>query len=562
MKETDFKNFTKETFNNRLVKVSISDSQYEIGRVVYETESEGDQDFYVLQNIYDGVPCDIVDPLFKYSYYRDDSMKIVELTEEELTKVNADIEALATLQTGDTVYNKGFFRKVIKGTDGKLSLEDTSHTLDIGKGIIVVKDKKAFLQKLYQKVLDFPYLVKSYKDHITSYINQGRTFNDNVIIEINGYELQYYINSEHEVEYQGLNSYPITFSSTSIDFTPDFNLTVENFDELKNFIKSRFEKVTIFNKSLMSILKNVECDEEVKNKMLGGKFYNNMQFIDYDNENQMITFTPKGKDIIHEKGIPTTKNRQSMKPHKFFNTILKDSASEYDIKCIADKLLAFYNSWTIKYFKGRKFAENYSTTNTRDWSTQSCMDRKAENFFELYTQTPFKLGIIYREGEIVGRFIEVTCSDKFVYNDRLYYKDETVLAWYNSWVDQTKKVRKAKNSQDSKEQFYSAEKGKFTKKVSVTLRKPLDKIAVYPYLDTLAFGYKNKLQNFDSGEVRYQFTSTSGKCSRLRCKLDVLTNKYIDENLAVAIGFGTKSGNYTLVENLLYSAENQAHCLK
>ena len=562
MKKVDVKTFTKETFNNRLVKITISGSDFEIGRVVYETESEGDQDFYVLQNIYDGVPCDIIDPLFKYSYYNDDSMVIFELTSDELDKVNADIELLSSLQTGDTVYLNGNFRQVIRNAEGKLTLEGTSDLLDIGKGISFVKDKKVFLKHLYKNILDFPYLSDLYKNHIVETVNQGRFYTDRFMVEVNGYELQYYIHLNGTIEYNGINSHPSNYTIAGLDFTTSFTLTIENFDRLKSHITSVFEKITLFNKSLLSILKNVECDPEVKTKMLEGKFYNNMQFIDYDNGNQMITYTPKGKEIIYEKGAPTQKNRQSIKPHKFFNTILKGLASEYDIKCIADKLLAFYNSWTIKYFKGRKFAENYSTTNTRHWATQSCMDRKAENFFELYTNTPFKLGIIYREGEIVGRFIEVTCDDKFVYNDRLYYKDETVLAWYNSWVDQNKKVRKDKNSQDSKERFYSLERGIFVKNVSVTLRTPLDKIAVYPYLDTLAFGYKNKLQNFDSSEVRYQFTSTSGKCNRLRCKLDILTNRYIDENLAVAIGFGTKSGSYTLVENLIYSAENQAHCLK
>ena len=193
------------------------------------------------------------------------------------------------------------------------------------------------------------------------------------------------------------------------------------------------------------------------------------------------------------------------------------------------------------------------------------MDRKAENFFEIYTQPPFRLGVIYREGVVVGRFIEVTTDDKFVYNDRLYYKDETVVAWYNSWCDQNKITRKERNSFDSKDKFYNIEKGNFTKKVTVTLRKQLDSFTIYPYMDTLTYGFKNKLQNFDSESVRFHFTgaeSTAGQCTRVRCTMDAVTKKWIENEFAIRIDFGKNAGYHTTVENLIYSGVNNGHCLK
>jgi putative salt-induced outer membrane protein YdiY len=190
------------------------------------------------------------------------------------------------------------------------------------------------------------------------------------------------------------------------------------------------------------------------------------------------------------------------------------------------------------------------------------MDRKAENFFEMYTASRFRLGVIYREGEVVGRFIEVTADMGFVYNDRLYYKDEMVVAWYNYWVDEKKLHRKAENSYNTKTEFYHVDKGRYKKLITLTLPKTLDTYAIYPYLDTLSYGVGKVLYNSDNGKMRFEFTDQYGKCKRLRCQLDVITQKYIDNNEAVEIKFGANAGNYTTVDNLIYSVKNGGHCLK
>ena len=81
-------------------------------------------------------------------------------------------------------------------------------------------------------------------------------------------------------------------------------------------------------------------------------------------------------------------------------------------------------------------------------------------------------------------------------------------------------------------------------------------------MDTLTFGNKNKLTNFETRETTYTFTGTNGKCSRNNMVLDVVTGEYIHNNFAVRIDFGKDAGKSTTVEHLIYSAENGGHCLK
>ena len=530
------------------------------GRVIAEGS-----DFFILQNSEDGVPCDTTDPNFSFSFMYDPSdITLYELTPDESRRLEEKLELLSTLNEGDTIFYNGDLVEVSKKSDG---IYVGSKKLSIESNFMKISNPDTFYKDLYKDILECKYIHPDYKSDIEHKINRKEPWTGYTTFIVNGDWYAFYINSDLTISYKRVDSRKNSFYHVDLDSTlydkkysvQDYKLFIQDFLEL-------FQKKTFFSNSLRSVLENIECDQTIKNKLLEGNFYNNVNFIDYDSQSGMISYIPKGKELVFEGENLTPKNRQTQKPHKFFNTVLKDSgASEYDIKCFADKLLAFYNSWTVKYLKGAKFAQNYSQINTRGWQTKSCMDRKAENFFEIYTQPPFRLGVIYREGVVVGRFIEVTTDDKFVYNDRLYYKDETVVAWYNSWCDQNKITRKERNSFDSKDKFYNIEKGNFTKKVTVTLRKQLESFTIYPYMDTLSYGFKNKLQNFDSESVRFNFTgaeSTAGQCTRVRCRMDVLTKKWIENEFAIRIDFGKDAGYHTTVENLIYSGVNKGHCLK
>ena len=371
---------------------------------------------------------------------------------------------------------------------------------------------------------------------------------------------------------------PLSISFTNRPFVDIDDIRVQNYfanmieipesvissirDIDSNKINEYYDTRFIIDKNLLEIVKSI--DDTVYKFFKDNSSVNNtkMNFISLDLKEKVIKFIPKGKDIVLAADQITDKNFQTVKPHKFFNGALKEIMSEYDIKKFVDTLLAYKDPYIIKYYKGKKIAENYSKVNTREWTTTSCMDRKAENFFEMYTDRRFRLGVIFRGKEQVGRFLEVTADDGFVYNDRLYYKDENTLAWYNNWVNSKGLTRKTDNSHSNKKSFFNSAKGTFNREVTVSLAKDLGKIKIYPYLDTLTFGNKNKLTNFETRETTYTFTSTSGKCSRNNMVLDVITGEYIHNNFAVRIDFGKDAGKSTTVEHLIYSSENGGHCLK
>ena len=100
---------------------------------------------------------------------------------------------------------------------------------------------------------------------------------------------------------------------------------------------------------MYALIKSLNVNEDLEAKIQKGNYYHKMQFIGFDDEAKMITFIPKGKPLVFDdNGVETTKNRQSMKPHKFFNTILKDEASEYDIKVFVYTTFFIMSNFTTK----------------------------------------------------------------------------------------------------------------------------------------------------------------------------------------------------------------------
>lgn len=555
---------SKESLDGKFVFVQFNESsnRHGIGQIYFNPDESAER-YYIKQNFAEGSNAGS-DANFQYGWSREGREELYELPEALENKLKENSEKLKALRDGDVVYYRGRWREVeVYGDD---------HVVYAGGERITVLDnyvkrendsmsKKEALTILYKTLIDHPDIPEERKKVIQDHINAEVGFSGAMIIgdytaEVMSRGAIVLRNpTEEGNELKSMFKIP---NAPSIGILPLDCIEFIFLRESENILETK----TFFTPGFRKQLELITCDEDLKNYMLKGEYYHKMQFIDFDIQSQMISFTPKGKQAIVEGGKVSSKNRQTVKVHKFFNTVLKGKGTEYDIKCFADKLISFYSSYEVKYFKGKKFAENYSKVNTREWATQSCMDRKAENFFELYTASRFRLGVIYREGEIVGRFIEVSADMGFVYNDRLYYKDEMVVAWYNSWVDEKKMHRKAENSHNSKTKFYHVDKGRYDKTITLTLPKALDTYAIYPYLDTLTYGVGKTLYNYDDGKMRFEFTDQYGKCKRLRCQLDVITQKYIDNNEAIQIQFGAKSGEYTTVENLIYSVKNGGHCLK
>ena len=513
---------------------------------------------YLLNNSYSGAsPGEFNFELspFKRSWCHDDEIICMEMTESDANSYIEKIKVYNSLKDGDKVYCNGKLGDIkVMSVHGKTFKGESIITIDDDFFILEKEIAKSFKNITEDPLLDkkdiekfvngFKYystVTRHFPKYFYKKIPLSISLTNRPVVDIDDFRVQNYF----------VNMIAIPESVISSIRDIDSNKINEYYD-------TRF----IIDKNLLEIVKSI--DDTVYKFFKDNSSVNNtkMNFISLDLKEKVIKFIPKGKDIVLTADQITDKNFQTVKPHKFFNGALKEIMSEYDIKKFVDTLLAYKDPYIIKYYKGKKIAENYSKLNTREWSTTSCMDRKAENFFEMYTDRRFRLGVIFCGKEQVGRFLEVTADDGFVYNDRLYYKDENTLAWYNNWVNSKGLTRKADNSHSSKRAFFNATKGRFDKEVTVSLAKDLGKLKIYPYLDTLTFGNKNKLTNYETMDTTYTFTGTNGKCSRNNMVLDAVTREYIHTHFAVRIDFGKDAGKSTTVEHLIYSSENGGHCLK
>ena len=513
---------------------------------------------YLLNNSYSGsTPGEFNFELspFKKSWCYDGEIICMEMTDSDKNVYIEKIKVYNSLKDGDKIYYNGKLGDVrTLMTHGKTFKGESVIILDNDFFILEEETAKSFKNIIEDQLLDKndrEKFVDSFKDYANVARFFPKYFYKKIPVSIGiGSRLNIDINDERLSNYfANITDIPRSIISSIRDI--DSNKINEYYDE-------RF----IIDKSLLEIIKSI--DGTVYRFFTDNFSVNNtkMNFISLDLKEKVIKFIAKGKDIVLTEDHITDKNFQTVKPHKFFNGALKEIMSEYDIKKFVDTLLAYKDPYIIKYYKGKKIAENYSKLNTREWATTSCMDRKAENFFEMYTDRRFRLGVIFCGKEQVGRFLEVTADDGFVYNDRLYYKDENTLAWYNNWVNSKGLTRKADNSHSSKQSFYNSTKSRFNKEITVSLAKDLGKLKIYPYLDTLTFGNKNKLTNFETKDTTYTFTGTNGKCSRNNMILDAVTGEYIHTHFAVRIDFGKDAGKSTTVEHLIYSSENGGHCLK
>ena len=513
---------------------------------------------YLLNNSYNGsTPGEFNFELspFKKSWCYDGEIICMEMTDSDKNVYIEKIKMYNALNDRDKIYYNGKIGNVdIMAAHGKTFKAESVITLEHDFFILEEETVKSFknitedplldkkdIENFVNGFKDYSIIARFFPKYFYKKIPISITFTNRHLVDINDARLDNY--------FANIVAIPESVISSIRDI--DSNKINEYYD-------TRF----IIDKNLLEIVKSI--NDTVYKFFKDNSSVNNtkMNFISLDLKEKVIKFIAKGKDIVLTEDHITDKNFQTVKPHKFFNGALKEIMSEYDIKKFVDTLLAYKDPYIIKYYRGKKIAENYSKLNTREWSTTSCMDRKAENFFEMYTDRRFRLGVIFCGKEQVGRFLEVTTDDGFVYNDRLYYKDENTLAWYNNWVNSKGLTRKADNSHSGKKSFFNSVKGRFNKEITVSLAKDLGKLKIYPYLDTLTFGNKNKLTNFEAKDTTYTFTGTNGKCSRNNMVLDAVTGEYIHTHFAVRIDFGKDAGKSTTVEHLIYSSENGGHCLK
>lgn len=308
---------------------------------------------------------------------------------------------------------------------------------------------------------------------------------------------------------------------------------------------------TYLSTKFKSLIESLECKEEIKTHLLSGNYYFDMQFVDITGD-KTIMFTPKKKSLVFEGTRISEKNRQEMKPHKFFNRVLKDisGVEEYDIKCFTDSCIANMDEYKVEYVEGHDIGKQYNQIDTDCWITDSCMWGQDEDWFDLYADNPFRMGIIYANNEVVGRFLEVTADDNFVYNDRLYHRDNEVLAWYNSWCDTNDTIRRTVTGFAGLKGFYQKSKGgEFEQEVVITLVKPITDYEYLPYMDTLRYvgeGYNN-LNNKEYLGVSLE--GTDGDYEGTDYRWDVIAKTFRYEDDLRTIQVGEYAGQYTHYNN-------------
>lgn len=315
--------------------------------------------------------------------------------------------------------------------------------------------------------------------------------------------------------------------------SPEIRKTYKKWIEIFN----EFSDKTVFVESVKKVVLQSNCNKGLKKYFEENPIKLDEQFIDFNRGSKKISFTPKGKVVSIDDRGRLSGIRQEMSPHKFFGKYFKDvkGVSEYDIKCFADEIISTYGEYKISELEVGKIGQFYNELRQDGWTVGSCMRQKPVNYFEIYDKNPqvFRMMLIHLNGELVGRCLKVVSKDlktneEFVFFDRLYYKNEEVVAWFNSYCDNNNLTRKNKNSVDSNRTFYNKEEGGiFNKNVYVEIlptsvaNKDIEHVyEKMPYLDTLRWGGLGILFNsggektvkgrFEKVKTRYEFSRDGG----------------------------------------------------
>lgn len=342
-----------------------------------------------------------------------------------------------------------------------------------------------------------------------------------------------------------------------LKYDPDIEYPGEpvNFQELSR----KFKKT--LTPSLKGYIQSTGCNAEIAKKLLRGEINHPGDMFGF--EDNHITFYPYNKCHLDEVG------KQKIAVHRFIkDSFNPNEYTERDLECYADELRAIATkTFKVSLVTGSQLAQFYSDIRTSDWASSSCMSGKSTEFFKIYADNPdvCQLGIIYDEGLIVGRFLRWKTDEKGWINDRLYFRDSRVEAWYSNYCRTQKMIYRYRNSYDLKQDFMTpdndySESVKFDLTVSLT-----DEVRLYdyvPYADTFTFTDGDASISNDSGEYSLDTTDGENYSGEGSNRVwDEWAEQYIDEDDAVMIDFGRMAGSYTHSENVYYSEANGGHAL-
>jgi len=294
---------------------------------------------------------------------------------------------------------------------------------------------------------------------------------------------------------------------------------VNNLNEyLDNIVKQHFtlEKVTA---NFLDLLHRAGLPSHLQSKI---EECNDFRLVDaHDEEASMIKYYPSNKKADWNKG--KVKPTHTLSIYKYLVRTLKDHLTEYEIKQIGDRYVALNSPAEVIEVDDETIPFIYQNTCDASWNTSSCMRDKPEEFFDLYIENKaFKLFVIVKGEEIVGRFLKVFAKDAythedFVYADRLYYKNETVRAFFYKWCRDNGLYRKAEQSAGTRDYFYG-EEGVIYKDIYVTLDENLDMddYRSVPYLDTVSYSDgESTLYNYEADNATRIYDNTDGSYTSL-----------------------------------------------
>lgn len=351
----------------------------------------------------------------------------------------------------------------------------------------------------------------------------------------------------------GVRNKKVMYESNILNYLQEIGVTEESPEWLNTH--------TLLSKTLRKRIQATACNEEIKEFLLSMDYVIDMNFCSYNTEDDSITFCPKGKIQHWKGGVWKKEARQSTSVHKFLNKILKDKYEEYDIKCFADEIQSA-DQYTVRFVSGCEIPDYYHDISTTGWATSSCMSGCDTDFFQVYTSPAFELGIIEDGSGIVGRFLRVTDRSGFVFCDRLYYKDETVLSFFKSWCVKNNQTRKEYQSYYDKMEFYNNEKGTFTKVVYVGISESPLEYGYMPYMDTLTYGDLDGTTL--SNSYRYgsaEFTDTDGYIEDEDFRICYISDERFHIDDMRIIDFGEGEGEWVYERYAYYSERNSGYCL-
>lgn len=382
------------------------------------------------------------------------------------------------------------------------------------------------------------------------------------------------IKSRNGLAFLGNNANLISFSPYRLLYE------ISSYDETKNYGDSSFsykEFVRQFPKEVthtfIEVIQNVS-NQFIKQVLLNKLYEFDGDFIDFENEE--ITYMPYNKVQMSIGNTYVKTGRQSLSVHKFLTKIFKNnsSISENQIKIAGDEIIAGVQKYKIEFVEGDEIANYYASIDCHDWSTTSCMSRRAKSFFKIYSDNPevCKLGIVKDiNGEIVGRFLHWKVTDGYWINDRFYYKEPVVEEWFKKHCEKNNLYFRL-----DMEEFMHGE-NRVDLSLEVELKYPVSDYDEVPYLDT--FKYTDGNNEISNTGGCYSLDETDGTNNTCEDRTwDEYTEEYIDEDDAVYveygsfegythrdrcvyINFGCGSGCYALEDDCMYSNANEGWCL-